>query len=108
MDQEQGQQGQDEAVAHTQVDAEDERDQPQERAQRQPDEQAKPDDSKPTPERQTELRAAYEKNVASGKPPYAGVNIRTRGEVNWLVRERGWNGSAYTGTTVPESPGYGL
>jgi hypothetical protein len=40
-----------------------------------------PDDSEPTPERQAELRAAYEKNVAEGKASYEGVAIRTRGEL---------------------------
>src|SRR5260221_1644253 len=49
-----------------------------------------PDDSEPTPERQMELRAAYDANMKVGKPPYAGVIIRTRGEVKWIVRERGW------------------
>jgi len=32
-----------------------------------------PDDSEPSPERQMELRAAYEANVAAGKAPYEGV-----------------------------------
>ena len=51
-----------------------------------------PDDSEPTPERQAELRAAYEKNVAEGKASYEGVAIRTRGELLWVMRERGWSG----------------
>ena len=34
-------------------------------------------DSEPTPERQAELRAAYEANVAAGKAPYEGVELRT-------------------------------
>lgn len=54
-----------------------------------------PDDSEPSPERQAELRAAYEANVKLGKPPYAGVVIRTRGELNWIVQERGWRTGAY-------------
>ncbi len=49
-----------------------------------------PDDSEPTPERQAELRAAYEANARVGKPSYSGVVIETRGEVNWIVQERGW------------------
>ena len=49
-----------------------------------------PDDSEPTPERQGELRKAYDANVAAGKPPYAGVKLGTRGELNWIVRERVW------------------
>src|SRR5262249_20974682 len=50
------------------------------------------DDSAPTAARQAELRAAYEANVAAGQPPYAGVAIRTRGELAWLMAERGWSG----------------
>jgi hypothetical protein len=42
--------------------------------------QDQPDDSEPSAERQAELRAAYEANVAEGKAPYAGAAIRTRGE----------------------------
>jgi len=52
---------------------------------------SRPDDSEPTPERQAELRKVYEANVAVGKPPYAGVVIGTRGELSWIMRERGWN-----------------
>lgn len=40
-----------------------------------------PDTSAPSPERQAELRAAYEANVAAGKAPYAGVRITTLSEV---------------------------
>jgi uncharacterized protein YjbI with pentapeptide repeats len=50
-----------------------------------------PDTSEPTPERQANLRAAYEANVAAGKPPYQGVPIRTLGELQWILRERGWS-----------------
>jgi uncharacterized protein YjbI with pentapeptide repeats len=53
-------------------------------------EQQGPDDREPTPERQSELEAAYEANVAAGKAPYEGVEIRTRGELQWVRRERGW------------------
>jgi hypothetical protein len=49
-----------------------------------------PDDSEPTPERQAELRQAYEANIAVCKSPYSGVVIRTRGELMWIIRERGW------------------
>lgn len=44
----------------------------------------------PTPKRQAELRAAYVANNMAGKPPYGGVVISTRGEVDWMVKERGW------------------
>jgi hypothetical protein len=57
-----------------------------------------PDDTAPTPERQAELRAAYEANVAAGRPPYANVRLRSRGEVRWILQDRGWSGEydAYT------------
>ena len=44
----------------------------------------------PSPVRQELLRAAYDENTKVGKPPYAGVVIRTRGEVDWIMRVRGW------------------
>jgi uncharacterized protein YjbI with pentapeptide repeats len=53
--------------------------------------QDKPDTSEPTPERQAELRAAYESDVAAGNPPYAGVRMHTLGEVQWILRERDWS-----------------
>jgi uncharacterized protein YjbI with pentapeptide repeats len=57
-----------------------------------------PDDSTPAPERQAELRAAYDANVATGRSPYANVRLRSRGEVRWVLQERGWSGEydAYT------------
>jgi hypothetical protein len=61
-----------------------------------------PDVREPTPERQAELLAAYEANVAAGKAPYAGVPIRTRSEVSWVMRERHWWGGP---DPLPE--GYG-
>jgi uncharacterized protein YjbI with pentapeptide repeats len=56
----------------------------------QPGQQDQPDDSEPTPERKAELRAAYEANVEAGNAPYSSVYIQTRGEVQWIVSERGW------------------
>jgi hypothetical protein len=56
--------------------------------------QNEPDTSEPTPERQAELRAAYEANIAAGKPPYWGVGIRTMGEVQWILRGRDWSADA--------------
>lgn len=50
-----------------------------------------PDTSEPTPERQAELRAAYDANVAAGKPPYEGVVVDTLGELKWIIRERAWS-----------------
>src|SRR6476646_8105315 len=57
-----------------------------------------PDDTTPTSERQAELRAAYAANIAAGRPPYANVRLNTRGEVRWILQERGWSGEpdAYT------------
>ncbi|HEX9068420.1 MAG TPA: pentapeptide repeat-containing protein [Ktedonobacterales bacterium] len=57
-----------------------------------------PDDAAPGGERQAELRAAAEANRLAGKPPYANVQIRTRGELQWALRENGWDGEhdAYT------------
>lgn len=49
-------------------------------------------DTAPSPERQAELRAACAANLAAGSPPYAGVRIRTRGEVAWIMAEHGWSG----------------
>jgi hypothetical protein len=37
-----------------------------------------------------ELRKAYEANIAVGKPPYADVEINTRGALNWIIQERNW------------------
>ncbi len=62
-------------------------------APREPD-RTGPQDAEPTPDRQAELRAAYAANVAGGKPPYAGVAIRTRGEVTWIGREHTWSGTS--------------
>ncbi|MGH2486498.1 MAG: hypothetical protein ACRDHE_10840, partial [Ktedonobacterales bacterium] len=53
-----------------------------------------PDVSEPSSKRKVELRAKYEENVRVGKPPYAGVVIRTRGEVKWIVRQREWRTEA--------------
>lgn len=52
-----------------------------------------PDDSEPTPERQAQLRAAYERNRHGPGTFYERVfAIRTRGELSWLMREQGWSG----------------
>jgi hypothetical protein len=49
--------------------------------------ETQPDDREPTPERQAELRAVYEQNVAQGKPPYAGAVIGSRGELARILSE---------------------
>jgi len=52
-----------------------------------------PDDSEPTPERQAQLKAAYERNQHGPGNFYQRVfAIRTRGELDWLMREQGWSG----------------
>jgi uncharacterized protein YjbI with pentapeptide repeats len=58
----------------------------------------KPDDSEPTQERQKDLRAAYDANVALGKAPYELVSISTQGELLWVMRQRRWSGEV----TLPE------
>lgn len=55
---------------------------------------AEPDDSEPSSTRQQQLRAAYQSNSAAGRPPYAGAEIKTRGELSWVMSERGWQGGA--------------
>jgi len=57
-----------------------------------------PDDTIPTLERQAELRATYDANIAAGRPPYENVRLRSRGEVRWILQERDWSGEydAYT------------
>jgi hypothetical protein len=50
-----------------------------------------PDTSEPSPERQAELEAAYEKQK-DNDAPYKGVRIRTLGELNWIMRQRRWSG----------------
>lgn len=50
------------------------------------------DDTEPSPDRIAELRAAYDANITAGKPPYAGVAIRTSGELRWILSERDWSG----------------
>jgi uncharacterized protein YjbI with pentapeptide repeats len=51
-----------------------------------------PDKRAPTPNRRAELRAAYEANLADGKPPYDDVEIRTDGELMWVRSQQGWWG----------------
>jgi uncharacterized protein YjbI with pentapeptide repeats len=64
--------------------------------------QTEPDDREPTPERQAELREAYEANVAAGKAPYAEVWIGTRGELQWIMQERKWSGESGSDSELPE------
>jgi hypothetical protein len=51
---------------------------------------AEPDDSEPTPERQAELQAAYQANAKAGRAPYAGVHVRSQGELLWIAQARHW------------------
>src|SRR5260221_7354839 len=50
------------------------------------------DDSERSPERQEELRAAYQANKEAGRAPYAGVRIHTLGEITWIMAQHGWSG----------------
>lgn len=54
-----------------------------------------PDDSEPRPERQAQLQAAYEANLARGRAPYQDVRIQTRGELQWVMSERRWAGELF-------------
>jgi hypothetical protein len=53
---------------------------------------AQPDSREPSAGRQAELEAAYTANLQAGKPPYAGAQIGTLGELRWIVQTRGWSG----------------
>lgn len=52
-----------------------------------------PDDTVPSSERQAELHTAYAENNVQGRPPYWHVHLRTRGEFNWIMQQRGWDGN---------------
>lgn len=43
-------------------------------------------------ERIAELRAAYEANIAFGRPPYVDVEIQSTEEFLWILQERNWSG----------------
>src|SRR5271165_5548694 len=47
--------------------------------------------SVPSPERQAELEAVYERQKASNAP-YKDVQIRTLGELLWIMQQRQWSG----------------
>lgn len=51
------------------------------------------EESEPTPQRQTDLRVAYQDNTTRGRPPYAGVELHTRAELLWIMHERQWTGT---------------
>ncbi len=55
------------------------------------DEQSQPDTREPDTARREELRQAYLVNEQAGRPPYYRVHIRTLGELQWVMRERGWH-----------------
>lgn len=48
------------------------------------------DEDFPSLERQAELEALYQKNVANGVAPYHSVAIRTNGELQWVMMARNW------------------
>ena len=53
--------------------------------------QSSPLDQEPDIERKARLHQAYVANIAAGQPPYARVQIRTLGELMWIMRERDWH-----------------
>lgn len=55
-----------------------------------------PDDREPELPRQTELQTASEHNKSIGKPLYSGVQIRTLGELRWIMQKQRWLGAADT------------
>jgi uncharacterized protein YjbI with pentapeptide repeats len=60
-------------------------------------------DAEPEVGRQLELESAYQKNLAAGKPPYARVVFRTRGELRWILHKRDWSVDPNSaGTTRPD------
>jgi uncharacterized protein YjbI with pentapeptide repeats len=56
--------------------------------------QSSSDDDRPNAERQAELGSQFQSNVAAGNAPYAGVRITTRGELNWIMAQHGWQGES--------------
>jgi uncharacterized protein YjbI with pentapeptide repeats len=54
-------------------------------------EQEHPDNGEPGTARKEELQQAYLANEQAGRPPYYRVHIRTLGELQWVMRERGWH-----------------
>ncbi|MBA3822890.1 MAG: pentapeptide repeat-containing protein [Ktedonobacterales bacterium] len=51
------------------------------------------DSTTPSTTRQAEFAAAYQANVAAGRPPYWHVHIHTLGELDWIMTQRGWSGN---------------
>lgn len=51
-----------------------------------------PDDRSPTLTRQEELEEQSNRNTRLGNPPYANVEVRTRGEILWILGKREWSG----------------
>ena len=57
--------------------------------------QARPLDlSVPSVERQHELAQAFQRSDDPLAAPYAGVEIRSHGELDWIIHQRGWRGEA--------------
>lgn len=70
---------------------------------------AEPDQSTPSQTRQVELRQAADINRANDRPPYAGVRVATRGELEWIMAvAEEWGGrlDAYTVKYNPPAGGY--
>lgn len=55
--------------------------------------QQEPDRTPPSAERQAELERLYQEGLEKDKDaPYKGVQIRTLGELEWIMRQRHWSG----------------
>src|SRR5271166_1864518 len=58
------------------------------------DEQHEPDLNEPSPKRQAELEGVFGRQKGSGAP-YKEVEIRTLGELAWIMQQRNWSGESY-------------
>jgi hypothetical protein len=67
------------------------------------------DAREPSRERQADLHAALEANVAAGNLPYYKVRIRTQGELIWIMQANKWSGEVEMGdNTRPDLRGADL
>lgn len=60
----------------------------------------------PSGQRQRELEQAYKKNIARGYVPYRNVEIRTLGELLWVLLARGWAGGIVAGAPGVTAPAW--
>lgn len=60
-------------------------------------EQQQPDKSEPSDKRKEELEVAYKRQKDNGAP-YQGVEIRTVGEIDWILVQHHWSGNIFVPT----------